>query len=67
MPRVRGGDQRMISLRGLSNSSGLEHLLSARAAKQELEKYEEGGGSVTHIAGEPLIMSIGTRTQWPCA
>ena len=61
MPRVRGGDQRMISLRSLSISLGPECLLSARAAKRALEKYEGGCGSVAHITGEPLIMSIGTR------
>ena len=61
MPRVRGGDQRMISLRSLSISLGPECLLSARAAKQALEKCQGGCGSVAHITGEPLIMSIGTR------
>ena len=51
----------MISLRSLSISLGPECLLSARAAKQALEKCQGGCGSVAHITGEPLIMSIGTR------
>ena len=64
MPRVRGGDQRMISLRSLSISLGPECLLSARAAKQALEKYEEAA-AVSHISPANLSKTLSARERYP--